>query len=79
VSPGAETTKPRICSCFFQDGNLAGALLRRVGSQATDWLDSHVNFFAVNHAALLVVAPILIGWLLRRSWRRRQSVMKAMR
>lgn len=30
-------------------------------------------------AALLVAAPILIGWLLRRSWRRRQSVMKAMR
>jgi hypothetical protein len=30
-------------------------------------------------ATLLVAAPILIGWLLRRSWRRRQSVMKAMR
>jgi hypothetical protein len=30
-------------------------------------------------AALLAVAPILIGWLLRRSWRRRQAVMRAMR
>ncbi len=30
-------------------------------------------------AALLVALPILIGWLLRRSWRRRRSVMRAMR
>ena len=30
-------------------------------------------------AALLVAAPILIGWLLHRSWLRRQSVLKAMR
>ena len=30
-------------------------------------------------AALLVALPVLVGWLLRRSWRRRQSVMRAMR
>jgi hypothetical protein len=30
-------------------------------------------------AAFLVVLPIGVGWLLRRSWQRRRSVMKAMR
>jgi hypothetical protein len=30
-------------------------------------------------AALPVVLPICIGWLLRRSWQRRRAVLKAMR
>ena len=43
------------------------------------WGGTNVRARTHEVATLLVAAPILIGWLLRRSWRRRQSVMKAMR
>jgi hypothetical protein len=42
------------------------------------WEGANVRARTHEAAALLVALPILIGWLLRRSWRRRQSVMRAM-
>jgi hypothetical protein len=29
-------------------------------------------------AAIMVMLPVGIGWLLRRAWKRRQSVLRAM-
>lgn len=43
------------------------------------WDGAFVRVRARDAAGLLAALPILVGWLLLRSWRRRQSVMRAMR
>jgi hypothetical protein len=43
------------------------------------WDGAIVRVRTHDAAALIVTLPILVGWLLRRSWRRRQSVLRAMR
>lgn len=43
------------------------------------WEGAFVRARTHEAAALLVALPILVGWFLRRSWRRRQSVLRATR
>lgn len=43
------------------------------------WEGAFVRARTHEAAALLVALPALVGWFLRRSWRRRQSVLRAMR
>jgi hypothetical protein len=43
------------------------------------WEGAIVRVRTHEAAAFLVVLPIGVGWMLRRSWLRRRSVMTAMR
>ena len=43
------------------------------------WQGSIVRVRTHEAAAFLVVLPIGVGWILRRSWQRRRAVMKATR
>jgi hypothetical protein len=58
---------------------LLASLVLAVGAQWGLWEGAVTRHKSGEAVAILVLLPVGVGWMLRRSWRRRNSVLRAMR